>query len=373
MDVQLLDVDKEYARVAQVWQDLCEQSPHSYYLSWGWVENWLLSLREHGARLQLALVHHAGEPAAAYFLGHRRMVRQYWLRSRCLLLNATGIKACDSLCIEFNGILARQDLPWRLPDFLDSLPGRWQELVLPGLDRARFPGNALEQAPAPLRAVVYRDDNAYFVDLEAVRDSGDYLSLLGSSTRAQIRRSYRRYAEQAGPPQLQVATDLREAEAFLSEMIALHRHTWEARGIRSGFASDYVLGFHRSLLRRRFAAGEIQLTRLRSGERTLGVLYNFRYRGRIYNYQSGIRYDDDNRLKPGLMCHAETVAFNAADGGQSYELLAGNSRYKRNLATGSRRLTWVRLQKPHPQFWLERQLKELKQALRGRPPLALSE
>lgn len=370
MNVQLLDVDRDYDRVAQAWQALCEQSAHSYYLSWGWIGTWLHSLRQRDVRLNLALVWDGAEVVAAFFLGHQRFVRHGWIRSRGLLLNATGVRDYDAVYIEFNGILAKPGLAWRMHQFLAELPAGWQELVLPGLDREAFPGNALDQDLGALRTVVIRDDDAHFVDLDAVRQHGDYLALLSGSTRSQIRRSIRRYAER-GEIAFEVADTVERAEAVFDELVTLHRETWAARGKHSRFVSDYVLEFHRELIRRRFASGEIQLARLKAGEWTLGALYNFRYRGRIYNYQTGIRYDADNRLKPGLMCHAEAVAFNAANGETSYEFLAGNSRYKSSLATGRRRLTWVRLQKPHPQFWLERQLKGLKQAVKRRPGIAL--
>ena len=51
------------------------------------------------------------------------------------------------------------------------------------------------------------------------------------------------------------------------------------------------------------AIGSVDLLRI-AGTRTLGLLLNFVHRGEVYAYQSGFAYTDDNRFKPGLLCHA---------------------------------------------------------------------
>jgi CelD/BcsL family acetyltransferase involved in cellulose biosynthesis len=121
------------------------------------------------------------------------------------------------------------------------------------------------------------------------------------------------------------------------------------------------------LIQDRFDHREIQLLRVKCAEKTLGCLYNFVYENNVYFYQSGINYNVDKRLKPGLVIHAEAVRHNAAEDHKTYDFLGGASRYKMSLATHHNRLIWIRLQKPRLKFKIEDHLKTLKNLLTGRP------
>ena len=87
-------------------------------------------------------------------------------------------------------------------------------------------------------------------------------------------------------------------------------------------------------------------------------------------YQSGIAYEADNRLKPGLVCHAHAVAYNAAAGHRIYDFLGGEARYKKSLSTDAahvRELTWSTIQRPRFRFALEARAR-LVRAWRAPPP-----
>ncbi|WP_193222189.1 GNAT family N-acetyltransferase [Alkalilimnicola sp. S0819] len=362
MELQVLDGLRDRPGVVRAWRTLVEQGDHAYFLSWGWMEAWLDTAASYGARPQLALFSDAQGPAAACFLGRRRRLRHGFIPARSLHLNSSGVPALDRICIEFNAVPCRPDVAPTLPALLQGLPGGWDELVLPGLDREAFPGASLGQAPRGYRLEVRRDTSAHYVDLAPLRAGQDYLALLSANTRAQIRRARRRYAER-GEWQVEEAATLAEAEALFEQLLGLHRAMWAQRGSPSNFDTDYVLAFHRRLIRQRFHAGDIQLLRFSVDGEPVGCLYNFRHQGRVYAYQSGFRFESDNRLKPGLACHSAAVEHNARQGHRRYELLAGDGQYKASLATGRGRLLWCTLQKPRPQFWVERQARALRQAL----------
>ena len=92
----------------------------------------------------------------------------------------------------------------------------------------------------------------------------------------------------------------------------------------------------------------------------VGYLYNFRYRDRIYAYQSGLRYEEDPRLKPGLLCHALAIDRAAADPTlRIYDFLAGDSRFKRSFANAMEPLdSWV-VAAPRPLIRLENTVKKM--------------
>ena len=64
----------------------------------------------------------------------------------------------------------------------------------------------------------------------------------------------------------------------------------------------------RRLLEAAFARGETQLLAIDAGPRRIGYIYNFLYRGRVYNYQSGFDYQVcDKHNRPGLVAHARRL------------------------------------------------------------------
>ena len=356
----------ERSRIRDVWCGLEAASPPSYFLSWGWVETWLDALPGTPA-VALHVVRRAGAPIAAFFLGARTRWRHRVLPSRELYWNQTGHSEYDEICIEYNGVVHDGGaLP--VAEIVERLPGGWDEVYLPALDAdgpvARGLTGGLAAELAPLRVRIDSRVPSPVVDLARSRDAGDYLKLLGSSTRSQIRRSQKLYAAR-GKLALEVAASPAQAQAVFDELVALHRRAWGDRGEAGAFL-PFVHDFHRRLIERRFAAGEIQLLRIRAGDTTIGCLYNFVWQGNVSFYQSGLAYETDSKLKPGLVCHALAIEHAARAGHRWYDFLAGQSRYKQSLATDARALVWLRIQQPRLRFAVEDLARTLREHVRAR-------
>ena len=116
---------------------------------------------------------------------------------------------------------------------------------------------------------------------------------------------------------------------------------------------------------KRLRHGEIQLVRVSSNGSTLGCLYNFVSRGRVTFYQAGLATFDEPHIKAGYICHAAAIEYNALAGHAIYDLVGGKARYKDNLATGSNRQVWLRVQRPTTRFAIEDNLKKWKDLLVG--------
>jgi CelD/BcsL family acetyltransferase involved in cellulose biosynthesis len=356
MSMPLDLIDPHTPEAATVWQDLARQCPHSYFLSWGWVEHWLSSLPP-AADIRLAVIREGSVPIAAAFLGHASVVRQRLFRSTAWLLNQTGDRALDQLYIEDNAFLFRPGSALSVRDLLALLPGEWEELYLSGVDSRTPTGALLRGVAEPYQLLIANRIPAPYVDLSAIRaQRKDYLALLGSNTRSQIRRCYKLYEARA-PLCCEVAATAGEALAIYAELVDLHQRWWNRRGARGAFANPYFETFHRGLIERRFDAGEVQLIRVRCGETTIGCLYNFVWNGTVSFYQSGLRAEDDNRLKPGFICHTEAVRHNLEAGHATYDFMASFDDYKLRMSTHQRELVWARIQKPRLKFAVERTLR----------------
>jgi CelD/BcsL family acetyltransferase involved in cellulose biosynthesis len=349
-------------RTEEIWRALESQASPPYFLSWGWMGNWLACVpRGEAPRLAAVLVD--GTPAAAFLLGRRRRVRHLVVASQMLFLNAAGDPRWDAVTLEHNAVLCPPSTRLSLAALVGALPHDWDELVLPALSRERFPGNALDE---PLAGHTVRIDGEVpspYVDLERVRAApGGYLGLLRSGTRTQIRRAERGL----GDVRLDVAASVPEAQEIYEEMVDLHTRSWRARGLPGAFADPWFDGFHRRLIGDRFDRGETQLLRLRSRGATVGCLYNLVSAGRVLFYQSGFPSFDDPHVKPGYVCHAAAVRHNAAAGHSVYDLLGGGSRYKLSLATDQVGLVWARVQRRSVRFAVEEGVRRWKRAVESR-------
>lgn len=334
-------VDPYSSSAERIWGDLEAASRPAYFLTWAWVSNWLACLPRNHAPW-LAVIVAAGAPLAAFFLAKRLIVRSRVMPSRALYFNTTGVPRLDLLWIEYNGLVGR-DIP--LGELLPLLPYGWDEMYLPGLRADAFGGLTTTH---DTRVVIDRRAPAPYVDLAKAR-AKDYLSTLSGQTRSQVRRAQR----EAGETTVELARDAAGAIDIYSELTSLHAAQWRAKGKPGAFADPWFDRFHRTLITDRFAHGEIQLVRVRNAQGPIGCLYNFVHDGRVLQYQSGFKTFENEKLKPGFICHAAAIEHAVAAGHDVYDFLAGDQRFKKQLATDETSLVWARVQRRRLRFLVE--------------------
>jgi len=357
------------AVLAPLWQALQAQSDASFFVSWTWIGSWLAGLEpRHRPRLLCArrgdqivglgvLVEHMGSRARV-------------MPSRCWYLHETGESEFDTITIEHNGFLVHRDhavqAEQAMLEYLCKRGPAWDQIHLPGF--THVPSlQTLCDSGVHLRE---RRDTLASVDLVAVRAAGgDHLARIGSNSRGQVRRSLKAYAE-LGPVTVTRAASLEQARDFLARLKVLHQRTWTARGLPGAFANPRMEAFHARLIDTGFERGEIQLLRVHAGEHDIGYLYNFVYRGRAMSYQSGFNYQlVEKRNHPGLAVHALAIQHCLEAGLEVYDFLAGDARYKRQLASDVVPMVWLSLHRASPSLWLEERwwaVKRRWRAMRGK-------
>jgi CelD/BcsL family acetyltransferase involved in cellulose biosynthesis len=361
LDISLSTL-RDPAALATEWRELEGRAEPSFFQSWTWIGTWLavsgitplvLRVIEDGTLLALAL------------LIERRVRRHGILTVRQLVLHETGNPEQDGIWIEYNGLLMAKDAPSgmlaRVIRYLAGAPlvQGWQELVLSGVSD-EYPAAAVQ---AGLHVELDRRSPCYAVDLAAIRQAkGAWSDTLSANTRAQIRRA-RRHAEAGGAVTLRGASSVAEALAFFDRLIVLHNRHWRAKGKPGAFATGFEQAFHHRLITDGVPLGHVRLLCVMAGEKPIGYLYNFTYRGEILNYQSGFQYGSDNHDRPGLVSHAVCIEAALEDGSNVYNLLAGEGRYKRSIGQYSGDLLWCRAQRACLTLALERVARRLKQRL----------
>lgn len=345
----------------QVWLELQGKCPPGFFNAWEWVSTWLACLPKE-TPLWLVVGYVADQPVLAFFVGQHRRRRHGILPTRTLNLNATGSEYFDTLTIEYNSILVDPAHPVAWHALLQHLGAlAWDEFGLPGCTHElheQLTGTDLRQSN--LYLTYDRIANSHFVELQTIRDSGmDYLKLLSSNKRSQIRRSLKQY-EQDGPVLVREAETISEALSMLEELARLHQVTWVARGETGSFSNEFFMQFHRSLIEICFPQKKVQLLHIYNNKHTLGYLYNFIDDGQVLFYQSGLQYGQGNNYRPGLVAHYLAILHNARLGMRRYDFLAGDTDYKMSLSTNSNPMYWVRLIKGRPRYLFETGFQKLK-------------
>jgi hypothetical protein len=353
VNAKYLNPWRDYVKVKEIWNELFSMSNVSYFLSWGWLDTWINSLRNRNVQIVLVAIYNSNNPVCAFFIGSQKIKRRMLIRSRCKFLNSTGNNEYDDICTEFNSILCKKDFFMTLEDIIRFIPDPWDEILLPGLDLGNFPNLYDDKILDKYKIIIDEDEAAAYVRLKDVRNSPNgYIALLGQNTRATIRKSYRIYEKYGKITQCD-SKDIVSAMKIYDELVQLHQKTWTSRGYPGSFASEYFYDFHKQLIQKRFSYGEVQLVKITAGSETLGCLYNFISKGTVYFYQSGINYDFERAAKPGFVCFSEVINYNASLNHLFFNFMGGGYEYKRRLANNENRLVWVRIQKPLLKFKIE--------------------
>lgn len=331
--------------VADAWRHVeagCPRVPLA--VSWSWTATWL---RHYGdiVRPRFAIAERAGEPCAVALLV-RGLERPARVPIRTLHLGTAGEPAVDNVCVEYNDLLC---VPGTRPAVLRELAAtlaadsRWDELRLDGVPGDDL-GTRLAEALPGTRRIASPHPARYF-DLTRLEPGADIASALPSGPRRRLRASLRAFEARA-PLRIEWPDDPSDAELILDELVELHQRRWQDAGNPGSFASLRFRAFHRDLVRHGVENGTTAVVRVHCGGRTVGALYLLRDGDRALFYQSGLAPFDDNRLRPGLVAHALAMQACRERGFVAYDFLAGDARYKRDLATDSQELTWTRVQRP---------------------------
>ena len=318
----------DFAELGRRWRDLEQRAALSFFQSWTWVG--CLAAERFADPVLVEATDDGRTVALALFNRVRRLVGP-----AVLYLGESGSAELDCPYVEQNGVLTEAGREAELTELcLRAVAARY-DLVLSGVGD---PVLAATRRSAGL-VRVGRSQTSPFVDLAVLRAAGgDYLAGRSANTRQQIRRSERFY----GPIVVERAESVAAGHAMLGEMAVLHQATWTARGQPGSFARPFFGRFHRDVIAAGMPRGEVVLLKVSHCGIVVGILYNFQFRGRMLAYQSGFAYSPmAPRAKPGLTCHSRAICFALGQDINIYDFLAGEDRYKRSLADGIYRQTWV--------------------------------
>lgn len=330
------------------WRELETRSVGSVFLSWPWIGSMLAHL---GPNSLLVRVRDGEQTVGLGILGISKR-RFFSLRPPSLHLNETGDPARDRIMIEYNGLLSQEGREEDVAEIFLKAIVTSQEFANRDLHLSGVVGKWGERClrQGLTTRLVRPPQAAPFASLQ-VLPKGDLLAAMKRNSRQQIRRSMR-YYEQSGALTLDRAENAVEALEWLDALEILHTLSWRRRGKVGAFSGRTFKEFHQHVISTSFAEGVPDILRARAGETILGYLYNLRWRGTVYSYQSGFHYEQDSHARPGLVTHLLAMQQYRAEGMSHYRFLAGDARYKNSLATGKDELFWMVAYRPRMTRWV---------------------
>lgn len=327
------------------WQELERRSRCSFFVSWRWIGPWLALISPLRYARLVSVFQGERLVALGVFTQRRRFLGLGPLHMR---LHEVGDKVLDSLTIEYNGLVCedgheREALAAVL-DHLAHNEKRWLTLYLPGMETDDVPFERIRSLGMGMRS---RKHAAHYIDLAELRENGnEYLpTVLSSKARAAVRRTARKLQAEFGELSVAVATSPEEKLAFFQAMVRLHESHWSEEEQEHGaFDNPRILRFHERLIAESNASDGAQLIRVNAGNQTVGYVYNLVWRGISYFYQAGIDYKRfGNCGSPGLLLLTHAVEHALTNGMTRFELMAGDSAYKRTLGMAENKMVWLSL------------------------------
>lgn len=327
------------------WQELERRSRCSFFISWRWIGPWLALIAPLRYARLLSVFQDERLVALGVITQRRRFLGMGPLHMR---LHEVGDKVLDNLTIEYNGLICedgheREALAAVL-DHLAHNDKRWLTLYLPGMEADNVPFERIRSLDMGMRS---RKHAAHYIDLAELRESGsDYLpTVLSSKARAAVRRTARKLQTGFGELSVAVAVSAEEKLAFFQAMVQLHESHWSEEEQEHGaFGNPRILRFHERLIAQSGAGDGAQLIRVNAGDQTVGYVYNLVWRDTSYFYQAGIDYKRFGDCgSPGLLLLTRAVEHALANGIARFELMAGDSAYKRTLGMAENKMVWLSL------------------------------
>jgi len=319
------------------WQPLFDTAFNaSAFLSPAWVATWLTSYGNAFAGEWVSFWR--GNSCVAGCLLMMRQAKVGPFPVRLAVINTAAEEAEESPWIEYNDVLCNRGCEDEVASAMQDVlrERQWDQLYLSGYVEDGVMSR-LSRSVAQSVLESERKPSPY-VDLSRLTGGAD--TLLSSNSRAQIKRSIKLYA-QRGAVRVAAAETLLEAHAFLRDLARLHREGWKRRDKDGGFRTERFLDFHRRLVDALWNQGGVVLLRASAGDQPIGYLYNYVHGGKVYFYQSGFAYEEDPKLKPGMVAHCLAIDYFRQLGMKEYDFMAGDARYKSSLANGTRTLEWA--------------------------------
>ncbi len=346
-----------------VWVSLEQKSEASFFLSWMWIGTWLDSFVN---QFHVIEAHIAGETVGLGIVVSEPCKFGLDTLKAKHYLHRTGIASEDQIWIEYNDFLISSQRNEEIRSAMFSSVTCWMkkyDAFIVGASQSNL--FTASVANGLYQREIWRA-TSYYVELYDYLGSPDLLlKSLSRNARYQIKRSLRKY-EEIGLVTVETMATREDALELLNLAGPYHKSRWGDGESGSGFENDKFIRFHTQLIHRAFLNGHIQLHHVKAGSDTIAIVYNFKYRNKVYFYLCALNYSHTNsssHYKPGLVSHYLLIEKAINEGVDIYDFMGGDARYKQTFANRIESLSVFQYEHSHWLLFIENYAREFKHKL----------
>lgn len=316
--------------LADKWVTLQAKTNSSTFVAWFWVAQWLAqkNLTTNNCLCVEVMLDKDTVGLALFGIKTKRV---FWgLSFNQYFLHKSGNIKEDQTWIEHNTFLVHADYEQQLADEICLELEKTKQIddIKIGLSSPHFI-NTLNITGFKLRTEL--SSLGYVVNLSGFTTLNDYLVTLSKNTRSHIKRSIKLLNEQS-PLRLKLATNSDEKVKVLKSVADLHRVKWRSTVYGSGFDNPCFYQFHQALIQDDQSSQHCRLYTLYQDDIALGHVYLLTQGDKWIFYLSALNFNDDNRIKVGLVIHSLIIEQAIKQGVTVYDFLAGEAQYKNSLS-----------------------------------------
>lgn len=355
----------EYIR--KHWQQLEKEANISFFQSWPWIDAWLTVARKEVRPLVFKI---NNQVVGLCFVGCGQTKDHRFLSFPTFVPWGTGRDYIDVSAPEYNSpiILPGHEKSVRqaMVSFLLTHP---RMSKMNRIDLRRVPIEHYEDYVVEgYHYDIYKLEDSFSVTLDNIRNK-DITNVFSKGAHSQIKQSMTHYQDQFGEISYERAENATKAQNWFVELGKLNQKRFNEKSQKGIWDYPKLINMHRALLDRYFEKGLAEIVRVRAGDKTIGYLYNFLFKGRVYYYMGGFVYHEDNKLRPGMVTHSEAIQHYAKQNDlEYYDFLAGNQSYKKRLSDDSSQMIHFTVTRPCFKYKLSDYLRKIKNFFKKKRP-----
>lgn len=364
--------------ISSHWRKLEEQSRHhTIFQSWAWLDCWLEIAKKH---IRPIIFKDNGKVVGICFIGTGKTYDLKIIGIPTIFPFLSGHQNLDIVTPEYSQILC-------LPEYKDSLYKdlihflvtdkrftKYKRISLTHISQSNLSEYQKTAEDIGYSVNIYKKVRSALVDFEPIRSQNlHYDEHFSKSLKNEISRSEKLYTQKYGTLKLEKPGNVTQAHNWFQELGKLNKSRFEKKNLKSAWDYPDLLCMHRAFLNRQFSCGTADIIRLCAGTTPIGYLYNFIYRGVVYFYMCGFRFEDDNKFKPGILTHYYALDYYFKKNLKSYDFMAGDQPYKYRMATDTSDVFYLTITKKDLKFKIISAFQSLKNFLKGEKPQQLDQ
>lgn len=344
---RIIREESEFDLLKEAWDTLLSNSPtDNFFMSWEWIRLWWQIYALPSDELCIVVMEQENKVTAIAPCYLRKRKLSGFLKVKRLMFLGTHDRGDDDVCSDFMDFIYDKNLGAEfIASFFDVMVKNnyCSEMFLLRMDRASPTWEIVTKLSKKYHFFTILPSGKYespYIQLPATWD--DYLESRSSSMRYKIRRERKKLENIENISFKCSSLSEDEIQQRLEILIDLHGKRWNLKDLSGSFARERFSQFHRKIISALFQKKQVEIPVLSVNSTTKATFYNFKYKNKLYFYQSGVEMGKGLPAW-GYLLHSYCIEDAIKQGLDEYDFLpkGGNDGYKDHFANAIRYVSRV--------------------------------